>query len=441
MMTTTNSTTTAMSLSPEALHAKAAQALALMQAQGFEHAQVSASLSAQDELNIAHNHASLLRSSEKQKLSLLGLVDGRKASTELTAFDEATLRERIASLFVEASGAPQDPANAVSAGQQAHIVQGPQVADPTQLADTVAELLAFRAAETPLMMVDEGYAAHTLAQGCTLTSGGSDLRYSIGWYEISTFGTAREGKHSSSFNYAGGSCHELTTQAPEQRFGIGEMLRDTARQIHTQQIPAKFVGDVLLTPTAVGDLLSWLQGQLSDMALISGSSLYRDQVGQVIASPLLSLRSRFDAPGVAALSADGFVTPPVEVLREGQLLTLTPSLYGSRKTGLPHVPVAGGGWELAAGSTPRSDLLSAIQRGAVVGRLSMGMPAPNGDFSGVIKNSFLIEDGVVGPALSEVMISGNIAQMLRDVQGVSRERIDYGALLLPWLRVANLNFS
>jgi PmbA protein len=129
------------------------------------------------------------------------------------------------------------------------------------------------------------------------------------------------------------------------------------------------------------------------------------------------------------------------VLRDGVLMTLTPSLYGSRKTGLRHVPTAAGGWEIAAGELSRAQLVSAVPRGALVGRLSMGMPASNGDFSGVIKNSFLIEGGVVGPALSETMISGNMAQMLRDVAGVSRERLDLGALLLPWLRISGLHFS
>ena len=128
-------------------------------------------------------------------------------------------------------------------------------------------------------------------------------------------------------------------------------------------------------------------------------------------------------------------------MRGGRLMTLTPSLYASRKTGLPHVPVAAGGWEIGAGTTPRSELAAGIARGAWVGRLSMGNPASNGDFSGVIKNSFVISGARLGPALSETMISGNIAQMLCDVVAVSRERIDSGALQLPWLRVANLHFS
>ena len=46
-----------------------------------------------------------------------------------------------------------------------------------------------------------------------------------------------------------------------------------------------------------------------------------------------------------------------------------------------------------------------------------------------------------GQALSETMISGNIARMLHNVVAVSAERIDTGALVLPWLRVGNLHFS
>ena len=122
-------------------------------------------------------------------------------------------------------------------------------------------------------------------------------------------------------------------------------------------------------------------------------------------------------------------------------MTLTPSLYGSRKTGLAHVPTASAGWELVAGNTPMAALLKGVSRGALVGRLSMGTPAANGDFSGVIKNSFAVQGGEVGAALSETMINGNVAQMLRDVLAVSAERIDTGASCMPWVRIGGLHFS
>lgn len=422
------------------LHDTAAQALALMRDAGFDDAQVTAVHSKLDELNVAHNEPSLLRSTESYKLMLLGIAGGRMASTEMTQLDREAVRERAASLFADAKAAPQDEANAVSSGQHARIVQGPQESDRELLAAKTRELLEFRERETPKMMVDEGSVCHQWRRSHTVTSGGSDLAASIGCYAMSVFGTAREGGKSSSFNYTGGSADELASRAAPEYFGIARMLRDTQRQIETRPFGAKFVGEVVLTPNAVADLLGWLLGQLSDTQLIAGSSLYRESVGQAIASPLLTVKSRFDAPGVVAVSADAFAAPAVTLVDGGRLLALTPTLYGSRKTGIRHVPTAGG-WDVAAGSTPLPELVGAMKRGAIVGRLSMGMPAANGDFSGVIKNSFAIEGGEVGHALSETMIAGNMAQMLKDIAGVSRERIDGGALRLPWIRIANLHFS
>ncbi len=423
------------------LQQTAEKTLALMRRQGFDDAMVEASEHALAELNVAHNEPALMRSTERHKLSMLGLLDGRRASTEIDKLSDESVAQAVAELLAAARSAPQDSANAVSAGQQAAIQQGPMLADPGAMADAMAELLAWRAQASPTVMIEEGVVSHHRVAGHTVTSGGSSLACQLGWYELVAMATAREGDKSSSFNYTGGSCHALTGEPAPQRFGIGQMFGELARQVHTQPLGARFKGDVVLTPHAVASLLEWLRGQLSDMALISGTSLYRERVGELIASPLLGLKSRFDAPGVAALSGDGFVAAPVELLCEGRLMTLTPSLYGSRKTGLSHVPVAAGGWELAAGATPLDALVGGVTRGAVVGRLSMGVPASNGDFSGVIKNSFLIEGGQVGPALSEVMVSGNMAQMLRDVVAVSRERLDTGEALLPWLRIGGLHFS
>lgn len=418
----------------------ATQALALMREAGFDDAQVTAVHSKLDELNVAHNEPSLLRSTESCKLMLLGIAGGRMASTEMTQLDRDAVRDRVASLLADAKSAPQDEANAVSSGQQARIVQGPQEGDRELLAAKTRELLGFRERETPKMMLDECAVSHQWRRSHTVTSGGSELAASVGCYAMSVFGTAREGGRSSSFNYTGGCADELASRAAPEYFGIAAMLRDTVRQIETKPFGAKFVGEVVLTPNAVADLLGWLLGQLSDTQLIAGSSLYREAVGQAIASPLLTVRSRFDAPGVAAISVDAFVAPPVTLVEGGRLLALTPTLYGSRKTGIRHVPTAGG-WHIEPGAAPLAELVGGVKRGAIVGRLSMGMPAANGDFSGVIKNSFAIEGGEVGHALGETMIAGNMAQMLKDIAAVSREAIDGGALRLPWIRIANLHFS
>lgn len=417
----------------------AAQALDALRTQGFEQVQVTVSESRRCELNLAHNEPSLLRSNVSRKLAATGIVGGRRASAEGNDLSADGLATLVADLWSAAASAPVDEANAVSAGQTATLSRGPREADPAALAAALRALLDWRAAQVPTMMIEEALAAHVHSRSHTLTSGGSAIAGDFGWCELSVFGLAREGGQTSSFNYAGGTADALA-DVP-QAFGIDRMMRELTAQVHTRPLGERFVGDVVLAPGAVDDLLSWLMGQLGDGPLIDGSSLYRQRVGDRIASPLLTLKSRYDAPGCAPLSADAFVTPPVTLLDAGVLTQLTPSLYGSRKTGLPHRPVAGAGWELLPGTTPLAAIVGAVPRGALVGRLSMGDPAPNGDFSGVIKNSFLVEGGQVGPALAETMISGNVAQMLHDVLAVSAERIDGGSQALPWLRIGGLHFS
>lgn len=423
------------------LRSHAQRALAAMLEQGFQHAQTDVRVTRLTELNFELNTASLLRSTETHRLALLGLIDGRKAATELSDFSEAALREAVAALHADAQGAPADEANAVSTGQQADIVQGPQQPDLELLSAKVQELLDFRVAETPTFQLKEGSAAHTLVLSHSVTSGGSALASRVGAWSLAVAGSARDGAGSSSFNFAGGDTHELAAQPAAAHFGIDAMMRDAARQTDPRPLPGKFTGDVVLTPHAVADVLRWLQGQIGDERLIPGTSLYARRVDERIASPLLHLRSRFDAPGVAAISVDAFATPTVQVLEAGVLKTLTPSLYGSRKTALPHVPVATSGWTIDAGVTPLAALLSEVERGVLVGRFAMGNPGPNGDFSGVVKNSFLLESGRVGAALTGAMAAGNMAHMLEAVLAVSAERIDTGGWCLPWLRIGGLHLS
>ncbi len=424
------------------LHDSAERVLALMRRQGFDAAQVAVSRRRRHEVCVAHNEPSLLRSNESLRLQLTGLLDGRRADTEASELDDDSLAATVHALWTSVASAPQDAANAVSASQHVRITRGTTEPDVGSLAGAMRELLAWREAEAPTLMIEEALAGHNHAQTTLLTSAGSSLACELGWYDASAFGLARDGAQASSFNYAGGSCASLADAPLLPRFGLQEMLQSLVRSVQTQPLGEHGVGAVVLTPQAVAGLLGWLLGQLADQALIDGSSVYREAVGQLAASPLLTLRSRFDAPGVSPLSADGFAPRPVVLLSAGRLNCLTPTLYGSRKTGVPHVPLAGGGgWELQAGATPRSELIAGLKRGALVDRLSMGRPAANGDFSGVIKNSFALRDGEVGAALSETMISGNVAAMLREVSAVSAERIDAGAWAMPWLRVEGLHFS
>ena len=415
-------------------------ALAKMLESGFDQAQVSVTTSEQDELNIMHNEPSLLRSNEDYALNLTGIIDGRKAVVALTDLSRGTIDDNIDALIERARLAPQDEANAVSTDQKIHFEQGPRRVDHNLLAQKVEELIAYRQDQTPKMRIEEGSASHRVSRECLLTSGGSELSCHVGSYELAVFGLATDGANSSSFNYTGGRTNDLDNGHVSEFFGIGEMMIETEQQIETRSINGNFVGTIILSPSAVSSLLSWLLGNLSDLSLLADTSPYKTRIDQQIADSQLSVRSNFEGPGQAPYSADGFVAEPLTVVEGGKLNCLLPSLYGSLKTGIKHIP-SSSGWTIDAGNTPKLQLVKEIEKGAMVNRLSMGSPGPSGDFSGVIKNSFIIENGQIGHALSETMIAGNMADMLQDIIAVSSERRDFGGQHFPWISIANLNFS
>ena len=102
----------------------ASSTLDKMKTAGFDSVQVSVAVSEQDELNISHNEASLLRSTEDYNVSLMGIIDGRKATATLTDLENSAIAHSVNDLFGRAKLAPQDDANAVSSGQNGHFEQG-----------------------------------------------------------------------------------------------------------------------------------------------------------------------------------------------------------------------------------------------------------------------------------------------------------------------------
>lgn len=49
------------------------------------------------------------------------------------------------------------------------------------------------------------------------------------------------------------------------------------------------------------------------------------------------------------------------------------------------------------------------------------------------KNGFLIEDGNIKGAVTEVMISGNLSELLNHLVGISKETVADGDKVLPYM--------
>jgi len=81
------------------------------------------------------------------------------------------------------------------------------------------------------------------------------------------------------------------------------------------------------------------------------------------------------------------------------------------------------------------------KKGILLCRFSGGRPSDNGDFSGVAKNSYYIENGEIRYPISETMVNGNIVEMMNNIKQISSERVNSGYHIYPWIKFDGLTVS
>ncbi len=117
------------------------------------------------------------------------------------------------------------------------------------------------------------------------------------------------------------------------------------------------------------------------------------------------------------------------------------SLFVANKTGRPVTKSGGSFLVMAPGEQSLAQIIASTRRGLIVGGFSGGEPEINGEFSGVAKNSFYVEDGQIRGAVMETMISGNLFDLFGHITALSRERVRVGEGLLPYLAAPDIVIS
>ncbi|WP_248405963.1 metallopeptidase TldD-related protein [Butyrivibrio fibrisolvens] len=117
------------------------------------------------------------------------------------------------------------------------------------------------------------------------------------------------------------------------------------------------------------------------------------------------------------------------------------SLYAANKTGRPVVKNTG--WDLIVepGDKSLEEMIKSVDKGLIMGGYSGGEPGTNGEFSGVAKNSFFIENGEVKYAVSETMVNGNLGEIVKNIRDISKEQICDGSSVVPYIAVSGVVIS
>ena len=420
-------------------------ALEKLMAAGADGATVSAGASQVREFNVDTGMFTLLRTTFSHSLSLTILKNHRKGSISLNDVSEEAINEAVKDCILAAEASDVDEAWAISdIPQDRSFQEGDLSPDLEKLFFRSKELLETIGKDYPKVMLEQMVVSHHRGDSVYLNSNNIRFQSESGNYGVSLMFSGHEGEKSSSFNGGGIITDDLDTPLIELG-SFRQCLSDAEKQIDPIPCEGKETGVVVFTPDCLSEVIGSLLGNfVSDSVILDGTSPWKDKLGEKVVDQRLTISAKpYDKRiiGGQKYTGEGFVTEDFDIIQDGRLNAFVLSLYVANKTGKKRAPNGGGSLVIKNGETALKDLIGNIKKGLLVSRFSGGHPSANGDFSGVAKNSFMIENGEVTHAVSETMISGNLCTMLNDLRGISKEVVEDGASVLPWLAVEGIVIS
>jgi PmbA protein len=212
---------------------------------------------------------------------------------------------------------------------------------------------------------------------------------------------------------------------------------------------------ILFDPRVATTLLGHFIGAISGAAITRKSSFLLDALGTAVFAPGVIIhddpfrprgsRSRgFDGEGlpVAAMDlvADGVLTTWLADSAAARQLGIAPTGHAVR--GVSGAPGAGpSNLFMQPGPRSRDAMIAGVKTGILVTELiGQGVNGVTGDYSRGAAG-FLIVNGEIGPAVSEITIASNLKDMFATIEPASdlalRRGIDSPTLLVPEMMVAS----
>ena len=404
---------------------------------GADKASCAVTHSRKDEFNIEANEFSLLRTLFNDTLQIKAICGGAKGVIALNKLDKDSIDRAVADCVSLASQAlPDDAEDIAEKDHNMSFDQRIGGSDKNALFERTKEFTEQLKDEFPKIVLEGMTSDFNASQSVYCNSNGVMLDGEQEYYSFGTSFSAKDNEKSSSFNYYGAYLTELNK--PFMETGLQRtLLEESVKSLNAKMVEGKFIGKIVMTPSC--DDMIWqtlLDSFLGDSCMVAATSRWKDALGTRVTDSKLTMKLSPLNPLIVAgerFTADGYLSHDTELIREGILTSYALSLYGSRKTGHKRaLNTAFGNIEVAAGDKPLSEIIKGVDRGILLGRFSGGSPGPSGDISGIAKNSFMIENGVVTDALSETMLSFNIVDILQNILSISKERAANGMSILPW---------
>ena len=421
------------------------KALAALRSSGADKAQCVARFTETHEFNVDGGEFSLFRTLFDNSLSLTAIVGGKKGSASINRFDDEAVTAAAQNCIAIAQSGESDPAwDFAPEIENKTFADGSPDADLDLLFDRTKELMENITERHPKILMEQMIVTHKKRHAVYKNTLGAAFETTDGDYQVELMFSAHEGEKASSF-FGSYVCTDDLSRPFIDLGSIEEDLANVEKQIDTTPLEGKFEGIAVFPPSSLGSFLYSILGNFAaDTTILDGTSPWKDKLGQAVADSRITLSAAPHHESVVCgerFTADGYESEDYDIIRDGVLESFMISQYVANKTGLPRAKNSSSALVMKPGEIPYADMIAGIERGILVGRFSGGEPGTGGDFSGVAKNSFLIENGKITAALSETMINGNLMDLLKNVHAISKETVCDGSGSLPYAAFGGVTVS
>lgn len=424
----------------------AREILAEAKAKGAEYAQCTVSEGAKKEFNVDGGRFSLMRTLFNRNVTITLLKEQKKGTVTINKFDIETVKKAVSDAIAAAeSGQPDEAWEFAKEPAEKEFTDGAPECDTDKLFMRTKELLENIKEKHPTILMEQMITEHNSGEEVYMNTNGVNYVSKYGAYTFSLMYSAHEGEKSTSFY--GSDITLKNLDKPILECGkIDWEISMIEKQLDPISLEGKFTGPVILAPMALYEIvLGTIMGNfVGDACMIDGTSIWKDKLGEQVADPRFNFSFEpynDDVVVPKRHTGEGFETENFDLIKDGKLNSFCLSQYGANKTGKKRSGNSGSNLHVTAGEKTLEEIISGIEKGLMVMRFSGGQPAASGEFSGVAKNSFLIENGKISNAISETMISGCVPEMLTSIRDISKDIANDGNNSLPFVAFDGITIS
>ena len=397
------------------------------------------------EFNTEGTEFTLLRTLFDNNLSVTVFSGKRKGVVAGNDLSDAGIRKLVEDAVAAAEASEEDPAYDLAPAEKAEVFRkGPYEPDNEKLFSRIKEFNETVSKDYPKILMMQSFGKHIKSHSLYVNTNGTAFETYEGCYLYIAEFAGHDGDKTTGIN--SGYVVVSNLDKPFIEYESMRMhLEESVKQLDIKPMEGKFTGTVVLTPDCAEQLMMSIIGNYaSGRTILDGTSQWKDKIGEKVADERITLMSdpfHPELPNSECYTSDGFKAVSLPIIENGVLKNFVLDLYVANKTGKKPSKNSGGDMVLKAGDTSYADIIKGIKKGIMIGGFSGGEPGANGEFSGVAKNAFLIENGEITTAVNETMFSGNLGEMINNVYAISKETVSSGASVFPYLAVNGITIS